>query len=294
MARKINPQHNRQSAFTLIELLVVISIIALLVALLLPALQKAREEARAAVCMSNQRQLGIALQAYVLDYEGRLPPNAYGRTLAYFPVKPYWHQVITPYMGKHNPGPDYPWSFGYNGTETSMRFMACPSREPPIDDHLPWPVGQTHGDTAYTYSVVYPTVFAYYTPPEKLPPYPGGSQGWYAFDGSARLEKIPPGVFIAGDGRNQYGGQRAFIINTQASGAWQFNIDTDFDGIVDSSTEELFNGVGRYSAFLPLHNNAGNCLFVDGAVRRYNIRDWVVNRAELFGVGLPEHLSKWK
>ena len=46
-------------------------------------------------------------------YEGRLPPNAYGRTLAYFPVKPYWHQVITPYMGKHNPGPDYPWSFGW-------------------------------------------------------------------------------------------------------------------------------------------------------------------------------------
>jgi prepilin-type N-terminal cleavage/methylation domain-containing protein/prepilin-type processing-associated H-X9-DG protein len=61
-------------AFTLIELLVVISIIALLIALLLPALSAAREAARSAVCLSNQRQLGLAVQNYAAQNDGAIPP----------------------------------------------------------------------------------------------------------------------------------------------------------------------------------------------------------------------------
>jgi len=55
---------SRRKGFTLIELLVVIAIIALLLAIIVPALQKAKELASGIVCMSNQKQLGLAWTMY--------------------------------------------------------------------------------------------------------------------------------------------------------------------------------------------------------------------------------------
>ena len=57
----------KKERFTLIELLIVVAIIAILSAMLLPSLMKARESARAAVCQSNLKQLGIAAQFYADD-----------------------------------------------------------------------------------------------------------------------------------------------------------------------------------------------------------------------------------
>ena len=60
-------------AFTLIELLVVLAVVGMLAALLLPAVQKALESGRSTACLSNLRQIGIALQLYVQDHQNRMP-----------------------------------------------------------------------------------------------------------------------------------------------------------------------------------------------------------------------------
>ncbi len=67
------PVRCRPFEFTLIELLVVVAILSILMSLLLPALQQAREAGQRAVCLSNQRQVAIALQFYAEAYDDQLP-----------------------------------------------------------------------------------------------------------------------------------------------------------------------------------------------------------------------------
>lgn len=63
----------RAAGMALIELLVVMAIIGLLASLIFPAFAQAKARAREAVCTSNLRQVGLAVQAYISDYHG-LPP----------------------------------------------------------------------------------------------------------------------------------------------------------------------------------------------------------------------------
>jgi prepilin-type N-terminal cleavage/methylation domain-containing protein/prepilin-type processing-associated H-X9-DG protein len=62
-----------KKAFTLIELLVVIAIIAILAAILFPVFAKAREKARQAACLSNMKQIGLAMIMYTEDYDECFP-----------------------------------------------------------------------------------------------------------------------------------------------------------------------------------------------------------------------------
>ncbi len=59
--------------FTLVEVMVVVALTGLLVGLLLPALTRSRDAARAVVCLSQLRQLGVSLNAYLVNRDGRLP-----------------------------------------------------------------------------------------------------------------------------------------------------------------------------------------------------------------------------
>ena len=64
---------HKQRGFTLIELLIVMAIISILMGILLPSLSKARDQTKAAVCMSNMRQIGYAADFYAQDHDSRIP-----------------------------------------------------------------------------------------------------------------------------------------------------------------------------------------------------------------------------
>lgn len=86
-----------KSGFTLIELLVVIGIITILISMLLPAINMARNAALTVACLSNQRQIGMALQQYILTNRGTVPDP-------YIPYSPglfwYSHDILGQYLGR--------------------------------------------------------------------------------------------------------------------------------------------------------------------------------------------------
>jgi len=63
----------RRRGFTLIEMLTVIAIIGVLAGLLLPALNSARERGRRIACLSNMKQIGVAILSYAGDHQNHTP-----------------------------------------------------------------------------------------------------------------------------------------------------------------------------------------------------------------------------
>jgi prepilin-type N-terminal cleavage/methylation domain len=91
-----------RKGFTLIELLVVIAIIAILAAILFPVFSQAREKARQASCLSNTRNLGMAMTQYTQDWDERFfaqpPPCDYLIPYELARLLHPWYVAIYPYM----------------------------------------------------------------------------------------------------------------------------------------------------------------------------------------------------
>lgn len=121
--------------FTLVELLVVIAIIGVLVALLLPAIQAAREAARRAQCMTQLREIGLAIQNYH-DSKGHFPSgrnrsDQYGTSWA-FSILPQLEQQAVHDAYVTTERVDSP--ANARAMRTPISTYACPSRRSPAAD----------------------------------------------------------------------------------------------------------------------------------------------------------------
>ena len=96
--------HRKAAArgFTLVELLVVIGIIAVLISILLPVLNKAREQAKAVVCMSNEKQCLNAFMMYIADHRGATP--SFPPIGMYYPQKTPYKKSLGFYMDNKDGG----------------------------------------------------------------------------------------------------------------------------------------------------------------------------------------------
>lgn len=153
--KSINPK----SEFTLIELLVTIAIIAILASMLLPSLSAAREKAKINNCLSNQKQLALALGMYVNDYREYLLNT--GASSLYVDLLPYVSARNSAY------------------TPATMKVFRCPSQVDGVNSNGIY----GYGKNEHIANVQHPTVATWYL--KKLANIPKPASCVFTLDGKA-------------------------------------------------------------------------------------------------------------
>jgi prepilin-type processing-associated H-X9-DG protein/prepilin-type N-terminal cleavage/methylation domain-containing protein len=289
MARGKRRRVRGRSAFTLIEMLVVLGILLVLVALLLPAVTAARGAAASTQCLSNLRQLGLAVSQYAdqfgsyPQYRAEYPPvtNAYGV------YRPRWQWLMAGYMGGWAQNPDA-LSAAANTTDAPTfdnvpldnPVLVCPAMQGSTTSTLNAPDALSIRNGSYGYNFGYlgnnrtmvdgdPTTPTLYYPvrsvrePSRTIAF-GDSRGGMVGHGGHSFTLDPPHMVPRGDGKtvnSPYWMQPPFN-GTALAGVNPYGPD---EGTPDIQVP--------FSPAEPRHRGRANVVFLDGHAETLSLGD---------------------
>lgn len=227
----------KRIGFTLIEMLVVIGIVALMAALFFPVFSRVREKGRQTVCLSNERQLGVAILMYAHDNDDSLPPDYdawAGCIYPYVKSVDVFHCLSDATLGQP---PYFPISYGINANLWHIIHIAPDNRM-----MVPHAMADVSGKTVLLFEVVHASANLL------LPS-----------EGVGADLPVPLATSVGGNGGGLYDGGSAMVSGREdfidkdvryATGTMS-GVDTDI-----SSFYEDYEGAGR-------HQGGANFLYSD-------------------------------
>ncbi|MDG1302324.1 MAG: prepilin-type N-terminal cleavage/methylation domain-containing protein [Opitutae bacterium] len=229
-------QLRRGAAFTLIELLTVIAVIGILAAILIPAIGKVKERANETKCVSNLRQIGLAMKIHAGENHGNLP-MPYSQSGPKGEV--IWFDYLLPYMNVEYEGK---WTWDQRKHEV----FNCPSA-----DHIL----EFEGVSKFTYTYGWNSAFY------RDGRFPNPDTGQY-----------PPAFRLVNIQRPSESMLIADTIQKPARGGWGndtfISVGKDYNPqTADAPMSDASYGAG----FSDRHNGRGNVLFVDGHMESFAV-----------------------